>query len=199
MSKFLMVNVPAKTLNRKHDWQNQKSPADLRQSAKTPFGKPLASNHNGGRRGAKPSRATRILLARRLREIRERKGLSQGDISRVMAVRRAYISRVESAGHVPPLPMLQRWARVLEVPLYQFFYGGKTPPEQLQMVEPELTTEVAANGSHDRYFRELWRLLPRLTEPNRKFLLEMAEAVHRRRPRRLLFAQPRAVPRAISR
>lgn len=197
MSRFLL-GMRTRTRDRRHGWRHRKHRAYTHRP-RTAFAKLPAANGNGNGSEAhrKPSRATRVLLAQRLREIRERKGLSQGDISRLMVVRRAYISRVESAEHMPPLRILQRWARVLEVPLYQLFYGGKTPPERLQILTPEVTTLAAANGSHGRYFGELGRLLRRLTESERKFLLEMAEAIHRRRSRGVFFAQRKSVSRAI--
>jgi transcriptional regulator with XRE-family HTH domain len=140
-----------------------------------------------------------VLLAQRLQDIREEKGLSQSDISGRMALRKAYISRVENAEHMPSLRILQRWARVLHVPLYRFFYDGKTPLEQLRIFQLQTTAESASNGSHDRYLRELPRLLSRLSESNRKLLLEMAQTIRRRGPRRLSPGQRQIIPRAIAR
>lgn len=198
MSKFLVGDVRAKIGRRKHVRHEQQPGPEMNRSGAT-SGKLPRSDRNGGsaaRYG--PSRATRALLARRLQDIREQKGLSQSDVSSLMAIRRAYISRVEDAKHTPTLRILHRWASVLGVPLYQFFYDGKTPHEQLRVSELQTTAEVAANGSHDRYFRELWRLLPRLGESNRRLLLQMAQTIYRRKPRGVSLGRREAMPRAIA-
>jgi transcriptional regulator with XRE-family HTH domain len=137
-----------------------------------------------------------------LREVREEKGLSESDISGRLALRRAYISRGENAENVPPIRILQRWARVLEVPLYELLYDGKTPPEPLPVSGKETIDAVAVDGSRERYFNTLRRLLPRLKESDRKLLLLMAQTIHRRRSSRrppgFSRRQPQVVPRAVA-
>jgi transcriptional regulator with XRE-family HTH domain len=198
MSKFLQGHVCAKIGSKNPSRQEQRADEKICSPGPT-FRKFAKSDQDCDRATpSKPSRATRMLLARRLREIREEKGLSQSDVSRFVSLRKAYISRVEDAEHIPPLRILQRWARALEVPLYQFFYDGKTRPQQLHVSELQKAAEVATNGSHDRYLREIRRLLPRLSEPNRTLLLEMAQTIHRRGPRRPLLSPRQAISRAIA-
>jgi len=199
MSKFYLGDVRVRTSNRKQGRLGQQPGAEVDRSNTTFDGKLPTSERNGGRATrSKPSRATRVLLAQRLQDIRQKKGLSQSDISGRMALRKAYISRVENAEHMPPLRILQRWARVLEVPLYQFFYDGKTPLEQLRLFQLQTTTEAAANGSQDRYLHKLRRVLARLSESHRKLLLEMAHTIHRRGSRRLSPRQRQVIRRAIA-
>lgn len=146
-------------------------------------GKHGAREQQGGAEARRSSRATRALLARRLRAIRKGKGLSQGDISSRMALRREYISRAENGQLMPRLRILERWAHALEVPLYRLFYEGKTPPESLLFSRQETQYEAAVDGSPERYFNKLRRLLPRLNKSKRMLLLEMAQTIYtRRRP-----------------
>ena len=56
-------------------------------------------------------------IARRLRELREHKEMSQGDIEKKTGLLRCYISRVENGHTVPAIETLEKIARSLEVPL----------------------------------------------------------------------------------
>jgi transcriptional regulator with XRE-family HTH domain len=201
MSKPLLGNVRARTPDRNQHQRQHQPDAKIRRPGMA-VGKLLTPLRN--RKSAaqyRPSRATRVLLARRLRNIREEKALSQSDIGRLTALRTTYISRVESAQHMPPLRILQRWARALRVPLYQFFYDGKIPLKQLRISELQAATDPTGNGTHERYFHELRRLLSGLSESNRKFLLEVAHIIHRRDfgARSLPLGRHPSAPRAIAR
>ncbi len=48
-----------------------------------------------------------MIIGDRLRELRERKGLSQGDIEKRTGLARAYISRVENGHTVPSIDTLE--------------------------------------------------------------------------------------------
>jgi transcriptional regulator with XRE-family HTH domain len=69
-----------------------------------------------------------VIIADHLRELREAKKLSQGDIEKRTGLLRNYISRVENGHTVPAIETLEKLARALEVPLYQLFYEGEEPP-----------------------------------------------------------------------
>jgi transcriptional regulator with XRE-family HTH domain len=69
-----------------------------------------------------------VVIADRLRELRENKKLSQGDIEKRTGLLRCYVSRVENGHTVPAVETLEKMARALEVPLYQLFYDGEKPP-----------------------------------------------------------------------
>jgi transcriptional regulator with XRE-family HTH domain len=69
-----------------------------------------------------------MLLGDRLRQLREQKNLSQGDIEKRTGLTRAYISRVEGGHTVPFIGTLEKFARALEIPMYQLFYEGDEPP-----------------------------------------------------------------------
>jgi len=68
-----------------------------------------------------------LMIGERLRTIRESKNLSQGDIEKRTGMLRCYTSRVENGHTVPSPDTLQKYAQVLEVPLYQLFYDGDEP------------------------------------------------------------------------
>ncbi len=70
-----------------------------------------------------------MVISDRLGAIREQKDLSQGDIEQRTGLKRCYVSRVENGHTVPSIETLEKLARALEVPMYQWFYEGEEPPE----------------------------------------------------------------------
>jgi transcriptional regulator with XRE-family HTH domain len=70
-----------------------------------------------------------MLIGERLRILREEKELSQGDVEKRTGLLRCCISRVENGHTVPAVETLEKFARALEIPLYQLFYEGRNRPE----------------------------------------------------------------------
>jgi DNA-binding XRE family transcriptional regulator len=70
-----------------------------------------------------------MIIGDRLRELREAKKLSQGDIEKRTGLLRCYVSRVENGHTVPAIETLEKMANAFEVPLYQLFYEGEEPPK----------------------------------------------------------------------
>jgi transcriptional regulator with XRE-family HTH domain len=68
-----------------------------------------------------------MVIGGRLKELREEKNLSQGDVEKRTGLLRCYISRVENGHTVPAVPTLEKIARALEVPMYQIFHEGEVP------------------------------------------------------------------------
>lgn len=60
-----------------------------------------------------------MYIAERLKQIRESKNLSQGDIEQRTGLLRCYISRVENGHTVPAVETLEKFARALETPIYE--------------------------------------------------------------------------------
>ncbi len=116
-----------------------------------------------------------MIIGDRLRELREEKKLSQGDIEKRTGLLRCYISRVENGHTVPAIETLEKMARALEVPMYQLFYDGDKPPEP----RPELTPHGdgpqmwGGRGKDARYLGKLIRLLAKMDGDDRKLLLHM--------------------------
>lgn len=69
-----------------------------------------------------------MIIGERLRQIREQKNLSQGDIEHKTGLLRCYVSRVENGHTVPAIETLEKFARALEVPMYQLFYDSRSRP-----------------------------------------------------------------------
>jgi transcriptional regulator with XRE-family HTH domain len=62
-----------------------------------------------------------MVIGDKLKELRETKKLSQGDIEKRTGLLCCYISRVENGHTVPNADTLEKMARALEVPLYRLF------------------------------------------------------------------------------
>ncbi len=67
-------------------------------------------------------------IGKRLRELREAKRLSLGDIERRSGLLRSYISRVEGGYTAPSLSALEKFAKALEVEPYQLLFSGEGRP-----------------------------------------------------------------------
>ena len=117
-----------------------------------------------------------MVISERLRAIREQKALSQGDIEERTGLRRCYVSRVENGHTVPGIETLEKLARALEVPLYQFFYEGQAPPETVYLpVSVSIEKEHwGSSGEPSKFLHRLRQLLSKLSDDDRKLLLHMA-------------------------
>jgi transcriptional regulator with XRE-family HTH domain len=60
-------------------------------------------------------------IGTRLRELREQKGLGQGDVERLTGIKRCYTSRVEHGHTVPGSINLEKYTAGLVVPMYRPF------------------------------------------------------------------------------
>ena len=69
-----------------------------------------------------------MLIGERLKALRELKNMSQGDVEKRTGLLRVYVSRVENGHTVPAIETLEKFARALEIPIYQLFYDGENPP-----------------------------------------------------------------------
>src|SRR6266436_3020199 len=118
-----------------------------------------------------------MIIGDRLREMREAKKLSQGDIEKRSGLFRCYISRVENGHTVPAIETLEKMARALEVPLYQLFYDGEEPPKLPNLLKRKTSDEIAwgSSGKDARFLSKLRRLLAKSAEEDRKLLLFMAQ------------------------
>jgi transcriptional regulator with XRE-family HTH domain len=119
-----------------------------------------------------------MLIGTRLRQLREQKQMSQGDIEERSGLLRCYISRVENGHTVPSLETLVRFAGVLDVPLYQLFYSGEEPPPTPSLTPRKTLEEMTADtgpGEDAQFLLRLRNLFCRLAEPDRDVLLSLAE------------------------
>jgi transcriptional regulator with XRE-family HTH domain len=120
-----------------------------------------------------------VLISDRLRSIREEKNLSQGDIEKRTGLLRCYVSRVENGHTVPAVETIEKFARALEVPIYQLFYDGDKPPELPNLPKRKTAADIAwgTTGKDARFLTKLRRLLAKTAERDRKLLLSMTQKI----------------------
>src|SRR5258706_10538433 len=117
-----------------------------------------------------------MVIGNRLKELREAKKLSQGDIEKRTGLLRCYISRVENGHTVPAVETLGKLARAFEVPLHQLFYDGEEPPKLSNLLKRKSSSEIAwgSSGKDARFLSKLRRLLGKANEQDRKMVLFIA-------------------------
>ena len=122
-----------------------------------------------------------MIIGDRLRELREEKKLSQGDIEKRTGLLRCYISRVENGHTVPAIETLEKLARAMEVPLYQLFYDGEEPPKVPNLPKRKTADDIAwgNSGKDAKLLGQFRRLLGKTNEKNQRILLYMAQKMAR--------------------
>ncbi len=110
-------------------------------------------------------------IAKRLRELREAKDLSQGDIERRSGLLRSYISRVEGGYTAPSLQTLEKFAKALDIETYQLLYTGRGRP-----AEPKVPEQTGAS----KPVKRLVKLFEGMSSPNRKLILALANSLGKR-------------------
>ncbi len=123
-----------------------------------------------------------MIIGDRLRELREEKKLSQGDVEKRTGLLRCYISRVENGHTVPAVETLEKMARAFQVPLYQLFYEGEEPPNVPTLLKQKSSDEGGwgSSGKEARFLSKLRRLLGKSSEEDRKLVMYMAQKMARR-------------------
>jgi transcriptional regulator with XRE-family HTH domain len=118
-----------------------------------------------------------MVISTRLRQLREEKNLSQGDIENRTGLLRCYISRVENGHTVPSLGTLEKLAAALEIPLFQLFYDGEEPPALPHLSERLSADEVLRDhesASEQKFLRKLKRIIGRIGEQDRELVIHTA-------------------------
>ena len=110
-------------------------------------------------------------LGKRLRQLREAKGLNPGDIEDRAGVTRAYVTNVENGHGKPTLALLERWARALGVEVCEIFAAGDGKPKARDSSERILV------GSQER---KLFRFFNQMTVENRSLLISLARDIVKR-------------------
>jgi transcriptional regulator with XRE-family HTH domain len=118
-----------------------------------------------------------------LKAIREAKGMSQGDIEERTGLFRCYISRVENGHTVPAIETLEKFARAMEVQMYELFYDGEKPPVE-KKVASSGDNGWGSRGREARALSHLRRLLAKTSPEDRKLLLNIAEKMIAKKPSR---------------
>src|ERR1700722_14414809 len=125
-----------------------------------------------------------VIIGERLRALREQKNLSQGDIEKKTGLLRCYVSRVENGHTVPAVETLEKFARALEVPMYQLFYDGEEPPKLSNLLKRKTADDIAwgNSGKDARMLGQFCRLFGRMKEGDFGAVVFMAQKMAKRKP-----------------
>jgi transcriptional regulator with XRE-family HTH domain len=108
-------------------------------------------------------------ISKRLRQLREEKGWSHGEVARRSGLLRPYICRVERGHTVPTLPVLERWTKALGVTLREFFAENVVARKTVTILR--LTY----------YEKRLFGLLRRMDDVDRRLILSIGLAMAKQR------------------
>jgi|ERR1700720_1837784 len=122
-------------------------------------------------------------IGAKIRELREAKNLSHGDIEKRTGLFRSYTSRVEHGYTVPSIGTLEKYASALGVPLYRFFTDEESVVK-LKLPRSDDSSLWGSRGKERGAFQNLAKALSRMDERDRKLLLSMAQSMARRSSRR---------------
>ena len=127
-----------------------------------------------------------MIIGERIRELREEKEMSQGEIQKKTGLLRCHISRVENGRTVPGIETLEKMARALDVPLYRLFYDGEKPPALKNALRRRSDSDEVwgSEGREARFLLQLRRSLGRLQDDDRQLLLSLAQKMASRRAAR---------------
>ena len=119
-----------------------------------------------------------MVIGDRLKELRARKKMTQGDIEKRTGLLRCYISRVENGATVPSVPTLEKLAKALEVPLYRLFHEGK--PKAMKLAKLK---EWGSGGKDAHMLGDFRKILRKVSEEDQKLLLFIAQRMYQKTER----------------
>jgi transcriptional regulator with XRE-family HTH domain len=119
-----------------------------------------------------------MLIGKKLKQLRESKNLSQGDIETKTGLLRCYTSRVENGHTIPSVETLEKYAGALDVPLYRLFYDGEKPPKHL------IRFPADDEASQIKEMVPLAKAVARLDDRDRILLLAVANQMVRKHGRK---------------
>jgi len=123
-----------------------------------------------------------MVIGDRLKQIRESKDMSQGDVEKRTGLLRCYISRVENGHTVPAIETLEKLANAMDIPMYQLFYDGDAKPPVLKI--PESETGWGTTGKDAKTMDRFRRLLQRTSSADQRLLIFMASKMAQKASRR---------------
>ncbi len=119
-----------------------------------------------------------VEIGRKIRGLREKKHLSQGNIEHMTGLLRCYISRVENGYTVPSVETLEKFAQALDIPLYRFFTDGeKVNASKLPVTRRD---EWQIEGEHRHELSRFAKAIRQMDQRKQKLLLHLAQAMARR-------------------
>lgn len=126
-----------------------------------------------------------MIIGKRLKSLRERKKLSQGDVELRTGLLQCYTSRVENGHTVPSMETLEKFARVLEMPLYQLMYDGDEPPAPPQRAKNHARNSWESSRAGARLMDKLIPLIAKMNSSDRKLILFLAGKVAQKRDKKV--------------
>ena len=124
-----------------------------------------------------------MIIGDRLRALREEKNFSQGEIEKRTGLLRCYVSRVENGHTVPAVETLEKFARALEVPMYQLFYDGDEIPKMPNLPKRKTADDIVwgNSGKDARLLAKFCRLFGQMGDEDRGLVLLLAQKKARRK------------------
>ena len=112
-----------------------------------------------------------------MRALREEKKFSQGDIEKRTGLLHAYVSRVENGHTVPAVETIEKFARALEVPMYQLFYDGDEPPRLPNLPKRKSPNDTVwgSKGKDARMLDKFCRLFSKMEEDELRMVVFIAQ------------------------
>ncbi len=111
------------------------------------------------------------------------KSLSQGEIETRTGLKRCYISRVENGHTVPALETLEKFARALEVRMYQFFYENDSSLDSARQ-NRNGKSDWASHGKGERQFKRITNTVSVMSPIDTDLFLHMVQKFVSAKPRR---------------
>jgi transcriptional regulator with XRE-family HTH domain len=124
-----------------------------------------------------------MVIGDRLKTLRETKNLSQGDIEKRTGLLRCYVSRVENGHTVPSVETLEKFARALDLPLYQLMFDGDKPPALPKFAKHAKEESLESSRSGALLMRKLVSLLAKMSQDDRNLVLFLAGRVSKKQGR----------------
>ncbi len=115
-----------------------------------------------------------MIISDRLRQLRESKHMSQGDIAKRTGLIRCYISRLENGHTIPSVGTLEKLAAAFDVPLWKVFYEGDQSALPVLLSRDFDQSEIESVQDR-KFYLKVARLLGRMTENDRQLLFFAAE------------------------
>jgi transcriptional regulator with XRE-family HTH domain len=126
-----------------------------------------------------------LIVGERLRVLRKEKMLSQVEVEKRTGLHCCYISRVEHGHTVPAVETLEKFARALEVPMYQLFYEGEYPHELPNLPKRKRGngngTEWGSKGKDARLVAKFCRLFGRMERDDLALVMLTAQKLAKRK------------------
>jgi transcriptional regulator with XRE-family HTH domain len=124
-----------------------------------------------------------MIIGERLRALREQKNFSQRDIEDKTGLLRCYVSRVENGHTVPSVDTLEKFARALEVPMYQLLYDGEEPPKPPNLPKRKSTADIlwGSTGKDAHMLNKFRHVFSHMKEGDLKVVLLIAQRMANRK------------------